>query len=583
MNKTSVIEKNVNKMNSLAWISKTAGKQKLIVVASLLIQSSIAILGIVYALTLKDVIDYAVKKNEERMIRAAIIFVSLVVIQILFRAINTYLEEYAKATFENRFKKRLYRTLLEKDYGTVTSVHSGEWMNRLTSDTTVIAEGLAHTLPSAFGMLVRMCGALLVLVLLEPQFGAVVIPGGVAMLVLTYCFRKKMKKLHKNIREKDGNLRMYLQENLGSMQIIRTFAIEEHVMTEATSKMKEHKGARLKRVFFSAICNAGFQGVMNGVYIAGAIYCCYGILAETLTYGSMTAILQLINQVQNPVAGLSGVLPKYYAMIASAERLMEVESFPDSCVDGKKSESEIHEYYKDKFAGMGLKDVSFSYIPPVKVMDSDVYVSKDQTPIVLNNVNFEVDKGDYVAFIGISGSGKSTILKLLMSLYPVDSGERYLKNTDGTTEVLDGRWQRLFAYIPQGNHLMSGTIREIVTFGNPEAMRDDDRIKKALEMACALEFVDTLELGIDTLLGERGQGLSEGQMQRIAIARAVFADCPVMILDEATSALDEYTERRLLENFKKMTDKTVLIVTHRPAALEICNKRVELQSADKNK
>lgn len=578
MNKTTDNEKNVSKMNSLAWISKTAGKQKWIVAMSLLLQSSIAIFGILYALMLKDVIDCAVKKDESGMLRAAFVFIALVVAQILFRALNTYLEEYAKATFENRFKKRLYAVLLEKDYGTVTSVHSGEWMNRLTSDTTVIAEGMAHTIPSAFGMLVRMCGALLVLVLLEPRFGAVIIPGGIAMLILTYCFRKKMKKLHKNIREKDGSLRMYLQERLGSMQIIRTFAIEEQVMTEANAKMKEHKIARLKRVVFSAICNAGFQGIMNGVYIAGAIYCCYGILAGTLTYGSMTAILQLINQVQNPVAGLSGVLPKYYAMLASAERLMEVEDFPEACTYEKKTADEIRDYYNDGFAGMGLKDVSFSYIPPVKIMDDDVYVSKDQTPIVLKDVNFEINKGDYVAFVGISGSGKSTILKLLMSLYPVDSGERYLKDNDGKVHELDGRWQRMFAYIPQGNHLMSGTIREIVAFGNPETMKDDKKIREALEMACASEFVNELELGIDTLLGERGQGLSEGQMQRIAIARAVFADCPVMILDEATSALDEYTEKRLLENFKQMTDKTVLIVTHRPAALEICNKRVELPS-----
>ena len=180
-----------------------------------------------------------------------------------------------------------------------------------------------------------------------------------------------------------------------------------------------------------------------------------------------------------------------------------------------------------------------------------------------------------MAFTGHSGCGKSTALKLLMSIYRLDEGERFIKTSDGTETELSAKWRRLFAYVPQGNQLLSGTIREIVAFADKADMQNDVRIAQALKIACADEFISDLDNGTDTMLGERGTGLSEGQMQRIAIARAVFSGSPVLLLDEATSALDAATERKLLQNLRGMTNKTVVIVTHRPAALEICDRAVD--------
>ena len=195
---------------------------------------------------------------------------------------------------------------------------------------------------------------------------------------------------------------------------------------------------------------------------------------------------------------------------------------------------------------------------------------------VIDHLDLEIQKGEYVAFTGHSGCGKSTLLKLLMCLYPLDAGERYIQGVHGKTP-LTSAWRGLFAYVPQGNQLMSGDHpgdRGLWRPGRHGA--GEERLARALDIACAGEFVSGLEQGLDTCLGERGCGLSEGQMQRIAIARAVFSDRPVLILDECTSSLDEETERRLLANLRQMTDKTVLIITHRPAALEICDRRIEM-------
>ena len=247
---------------------------------------------------------------------------------------------------------------------------------------------------------------------------------------------------------------------------------------------------------------------------------------------------------------------------------MEIEEFTDESEEAALPLAEIKAYYADRFASVELKDAAFTYYPAAETLGE---LSKDSRPAVLSGLTFSLRKGEIVAFTGPSGCGKSTVLKLLLCLYPLDSGERLLRDTAGRPVPLTAAWRRLFAYVPQGNYLMSGTVREAVSFACPERARDDDALFAALEMACA-DFVRSLEGGLDAHLGERGATLSEGQMQRIALARAVFSDSPILFLDEATSALDTETEKKLLENIRQMTDKTVVIVTHRPAVLPICDR-----------
>ena len=560
--------------SAVKWLYKVPGSKKAYIVLLTVVQCLYGASGVLYALFLRSIVDSAVAKNLEGFIYNAVLIVALVLFQMLLNAISRWLSELSRATFENLFKERLMHNILRKDFGRVSAIHSGEWLNRLTNDTTLIANNYTEIIPGFAGMAVKMISALVMITVLDVRFALIVIPLGILLGFLTFAFRKNMKKLHKKVQEKDGAVRIFMQERISSLMVIRSFAAEDQTEEEEHSKTGEHKKARMRRMRFSNICNFGFAGAMNGMYIFGVIYCGYGILTGTISYGTLTAITQLITQIQSPFANITGYLPRWYQMIASAERLMEIERFEDDITGETIGQDKVKDYYCNSLKSIGLRDVSYTYYPASnKVSDAN----KDSMPVAIKDLNVEIGKGEYVAFTGHSGCGKSTALMLLMGIYKPDSGSCYMRDLSGSEIELTSSWHRLYAYVPQGNKLMSGTVRDIVSFADKKASGDVERINSALRIACADEFINELDNGIDTVLGERGTGLSEGQMQRIAIARAIFSEAPVLILDEATSALDDVTEKKVLENLRALTDKTVVIVTHRPAALEICDKAVEFK------
>ena len=557
------------KNNAVKWLYAVTERKKWNILWLIIVQALHGASGVLYALLLRNIVDSAVDGDRSGFWFNVLMIVLLVLAQVAMRAVIRWLEELSRASLENLFKQRLLNSILSKDFGTVSAVHSGEWLNRLTNDTVVVSQNSVEILPGLVGMIVKMVSAIAMMIVLDYRFALILLPVGIVLFFATYGFRKVLKRLHKNIQERDGKLRVFLQERLGSMMMIRSFAAEKQTEDEAIGKMSDHKKTRMKRVRFSNFCNIGFQTGMQGMYVGGVIYCGYGILTGAISYGTLTAITQLISQIQSPFANITAYLPKYFAMIASAERLMEIEEFENDSDVVPMEIGETLAFYRTDFAAMGLDNAEFAYYPSG---DSVRKLSKETMPVVLKNISVKIKKGQYVAFTGHSGCGKSTVLKLLMCIYKLDGGRRYITDNSGNTEELSAKYHRLFAYVPQGNQLMSGSIRDVVCFADKSGLHDDERISNALKIACADEFVHELDDGVDTLLGERGTGLSEGQMQRIAIARAIYSQCPILLLDEATSALDEATERKVLENLRKMTDKTVVIVTHRPAALDICDR-----------
>ena len=542
------------------WLFDVPGRSRLYVVFLMILQTLYGGTGVFYALFMKDIVDSAVAGNRAGFFTNIILIICLIVFQITMHILINKFSELAKATIENKFKRRLFENILKRDYSRVTALHSGEWINRMTNDAVIVANGTVDIIPSLCGMVIRMTCALVMIIIIDWRIAVIMVPAGIVLGIIAYTFRRKLKKLHKEVQETDGKLRIFLQENLSSLIMIRSFAAEETALEECDEKTGLHKQARMRRNKFSNITNAGFSLAMNGMYFLGIFYGGWGILAGTISYGTLMAITQLISQLQGPIVNITGLIPRMFTITASGERLMEIESYreDDTAV---ASLDEIRGFYDDKFASIGLKDATFTY-----------YSESEDMPQVLKGISFGVDKGQYVAFTGHSGCGKSTVLKILMGIFKLDSGELYIEDKNGSRSEPDKVSRNMFAYVPQGNLLMTGTIRDVVCFADKKRSDDIEAVTKALKIACADEFISELDDGIDTLLGERGTGLSEGQMQRLAIARAVFSERPVLLLDEATSALDGNTEMKVLENLRQMTDKTVIIVTHRPAALKICDK-----------
>lgn len=545
---------------TLGWIFGVSRNLKYGMLLLVLLNSAISVSAVVFALVLREAIDGAVAGNRECFLHYALILGLIIAAQIAVRAVIRYMDEYVRANMENRLKCRVYKTILSRQYDRITAFHTGELQNRMTNDAVVVADGFAQIIPGITAMLVKLVGAAAVLFVLDYRFSVIFFVGGAVVLVFTTLFRRIMKKLHGRVQSADGELRSYLQENLTSLMVLKTFGAEDKSITASKEYMAQHKKARMKRNTFSNLCNIGFAIVMNGGYIFGLLWCGLGILAGNITYGTLSAVLQLVNQIQQPLANMTGYLPKYYGMLSSAERLMELEELPEEVIEDKYDRNFCRTFY-EKLESIVCENVTFAY----------------ENDIVLYNASLSVNKGELLAVMGNSGAGKSTLLKLLLAMYVPENGKIYFKSSDGAYPVTEA-YRRMFAYVPQGNFLMSGTVTNAIVFlDERENDIDMNRVRAAAHIACADTFIEKLENGYDTFIGERGMGLSEGQAQRLAIARALYTDAPVLIFDEATSALDEATEKEVLKNIRELTDKTVIIVSHRKAVLDVCDRCVVLE------
>ncbi len=547
-----------NSKESLRWITRVSKPYIPFVVFLIVLNGVAACFGSASALLSKEVIDSAVDGAKGALIFSCVLYVILTLLQIVLNVATRYLTEKCRAKLDIVFKERLFKSQLSKLYPEIRAFHSGDLVNRLTGDISVITDAVTTIPANIASVVVRLVCAFGVLVVMQWQFAIVFAVGGMLVFVITRLLRERIKSLHKDMQKAEGKVRSFWQEVTENLLVVKSFASEKSSCEKSEALLSEHYGVRMKKARLGAVSSGANHTIMRVGYLFALIWCSAKLLANKMSFGTLTAITALVGQVQMPFASLSGIMPRYYAALSSAERIMEIEALPNETNPDDGKLSDVQASY-EKFRGIEISDMDFSY-------DGEN---------VLENVNLCINKGDFVSVTGASGIGKSTLFKLLLDIYPIDTGKiEYVFS--GFSLACSPETRKLFAYVPQGNLLFSGTIRENLAFLAGDCTDDD--IEKALKIACADTFMSETQSGLDTVIGEGGLGLSEGQIQRLAVARALLSNAPILLLDEATSALDEQTEARMLSNIKSLTDKTCLIVTHKKAALDICTRHLIMKN-----
>lgn len=538
-------------LNVIKWIySKTKNKLPSILVLTVL-SAVISVIGVQFALASKTLIDSAVSSQEE-FIHNGIIIGVLVFLQLVAQIIYSLLFVRTDGKLKIYLKTSIFNTLLKKDYCDVTKFHTGELLNRIESDVQIITSGIVNIIPNTIALVTQVVLSVFALLSLDRSLTLIFLAMAPVMIIVSRFYSKYMKPLHKEFQKTNGIAHSFILESLQNLLVLKSFVNEKAVTSFAEHLQNDNLKVSIKRNNISLIGNIGFFLLLNVGFYFSMVWCVFKISVGAMSYGTLTAILQLVRNVQTPFRSLSGVIPQIFNVIASAERLIELEDMKD---DSAEQKDYISIY--NNLKSINVKNISFRY-------DEDD---------VLKDASVTINKGEFVAIAGTSGIGKSTLFKLIMAILKPESGAITLELNDGEIN-LDSSVRKLFAYVPQTNMLLSGTIYENIRFYKEDIT--EEHIKEAASLACVTDFVNELPDGFNTKIGEKGLGLSEGQIQRIAIARALVQNSPVLLLDEATSALDEETEKRVLHNIKKCNNKTCIVISHRPAVFDLCDKIIKI-------
>ncbi len=541
--------------STLRWIFSCFKRYLPGVAVVSLLGASLSLLTVGIIMVSREIINNAQSGITGDALRRNIILLSVIVFaEIVLNLINGYLRARVSAKMDMHLKQRLFTKLVAKNYSEITRMHSGEIVNRLTSDVDVVVSGVSTIVPTSVSIITKLAAGIGAVILLDPVVAVVIVVIGFVFPMLGRLMSKKYKYLHKEAQRTNGVIRSFLQESVQNIIVIKTFLADNPIKRKLTHYLRENYLVKMKRSVLSIGTRTGLFGTFSLGYYGVLIWGALGIAAGTLQYGTLFAFMELVSLLRNPLQNVSGLMPQYYASIASAERLIELESIEDEAAPSQVDRDEIY----NKMLAISAKDLTFGY---------------DERKVIKHS-DFSISKGSICAVTGESGTGKSTLFRLLLGLYSPNDGSLNLECTDGNISI-DSSVRGLFSYVPQGAMILSGTIRENITFlsGNVS----DEQLIKAAKQAVIYDFITSLPDGFDTQIGERGLGLSEGQLQRIAIARALLTDAPILLLDECTSALDISTELKLLQNLKEEKEKTVILITHRTAALDICDSVIHVE------
>lgn len=537
----------------IKWILSHAKPVIPFLIFTTVISSASSLISVYNTLISKSLIDNAIGGNTSQVIKYLIIMISITLGMMLLNPITSLLSTHASTKLNQNIQNKMFEHIEYSSWLEQSKFHSVSLLTRITSDVATISSTLLSTIPNIISILVTLLASFSTLIYLAPSIAIIAIFIGPFLVLVSRYFSKKLKDLYKKAQEEDVKYRAFIQESVQNIMIVKTFCMEKINMDRLIQIQNNKYNIAMKNTKLSAMTGLAMSLCSNLAYFTIFCWGALNISTGVTTYGTFTAMLQLYGKVQSPFSSLASMFPGLISTIAAAERLMELEEIPLE----KSSEKEAIDFINPEIT---FENVSFEYKKGTKI---------------INDINLTIPYGETIAFVGPSGEGKTTLIRLILALINPSSGKVYLKENN-KKDSFNRDYRNLISYVPQGNTLFSGTIEDNLRYGNFEATEEE--IYEALKNACALDFVNELENGIKTVIGEKATGISEGQAQRIAIARSFLRKKPILILDEATSALDPETEVKVLKAVKALSHKpTCIIITHRPSALNICHKIIRLE------
>lgn len=508
--------------------------------------------SLLFVWTTKAIVDAATSPAGEIPGRLVGLLIGCLVLQLLLPALSGHLDAKALTTLSIRMRSRIYSRLMHSEWQGRGAYHTGDVINRLYSDVSSLATLICSTIPGLLSVLLQLVGAFLFLAFMSYKLALIVVFIMPLALVISKVYIRTTRKLTKDIRDEDSKIQTFLQEHLGHRTLIATLQATGRSASSYLGLQQTITAKIMRKVDISLFSRGAVTfGFMAG-YVAAFLWSADGLINGTVTFGMMTAFLQLVSQVQRPVVDIAGRVPAFVNGSVAAERIDAMTSLPQEASGNVTLPREP--------LGLRLDDVTYRY--------------PDGDEDVMSGLSFDFKPGNMTGIAGETGAGKSTLLRMVLGLIRPTKGRVVMYGSDGKTVEVSPQTRKGIVYVPQGNSLMTATVRENLQLGNPDAT--DEEMKKALHDAAA-DFVAELPEGLDTMCSEGGGGFSEGQAQRIAIARGLLMHGGIVLLDEPTSALDPATEEVLLDRLsRRLKDRTVIIVTHRPATLERCSAVLRL-------
>ena len=544
------------------WMYTYAKKYKFQIVFYIFLGVLTTVMGLASSVGSKYLIDAVTGQDSGNIALIALFIVAMGLFSIGINAITTMISARINIKVNNEIQAEVYDKILVADWISMKEFHSGDLLNRLNGDVNTVASSILSWIPSLITRSAQFFGILAIILYYDPTMAVIALGSAPVMLIVSKTLMKKMRDYNKRMRQVSSDVMSFNEESFQNIQSIKAFDLVGLFSKRLRDVQQNYKDVFLDYNKFS-VYTSSFMSIV-GMFVA---YACFGwgvyrLWTGHITFGTMTLFVQLSGQLSSSFKSIVSLVPSAISATTSAGRIMEFFKIKDeSDLEDDKAKL-IQNNTQGKGLSVVLDDVEFSY---------------NENKTVFQHADVVANPGEIVALVGPSGEGKTTMIRLLLGLINTKSGNASIRDINGVSCKISSATRRFFAYVPQGNTIFSGTIAENMRMVKQDAT--DAEIVEALKAACAYDFVNRLPDKINSKVGERGSGFSEGQAQRLSIARALLRKSPILLLDEATSALDVFTERQVLRNIMNMGyARTCIVTTHRPSVLTMCDKVYKIDS-----